>query len=150
MEAGHGMSDSGLDGDARREIGMRLKALGFEPGSVSGRFGPTNRRAIAAWQTSRQLPTTGYLTAPQKLVLETQSEEAYQLALATPSEPSVTSRNVSRRGGGGVRSGEVSEVPVVRQRRVVRGQGGFNAGHVGTALGIMGAMRGGGGMRFGF
>ena len=130
---------------------MRLKALGFEPGGVSGRFGPTNRRAIATWQTSRQLPTTGYLTAAQKLALETQSEEAYQLALATPSEPSVTSRNVSRRGNGGVRSGEVSEVPVVRQRRVVRGHGGgFNAGHVGTALGIMGAMRGGGGMRFGF
>jgi hypothetical protein len=29
-------------------------------------------------------------------------------------------------------SGEVSDAPVVRQRRVLRGQGGFNAGHVGT------------------
>jgi uncharacterized caspase-like protein len=138
----------GLDNDGRREIVTRLKAIGFEPGRLRGKFDPNNRRAIAAWQTSRQLPTTGYFTAAQKLALETQSEEAYQLALTTPTEPSVTTRNVSRHGGG-----RSAEAPVVRQRRVVvrggNGGGGFNAGHLGTALGIMGAMRGGG-MRFGF
>jgi hypothetical protein len=148
----------GLDNETRREINMRLKAIGFDPGGVSGKFGPASRRAIAQWQTSRQLPTTGYLTNAQKVTLETQSEEAYQLALSTPSEPvATTTRNVNRRGGGGsvVRSAESSEAPVVRRRQAVRGGdggGGIDARHVGAALSIMGAMRGGrgGGFRFGF
>jgi peptidoglycan hydrolase-like protein with peptidoglycan-binding domain len=89
-----------LDNEGRREIVMRLKAIRFEPGRLRGKFDPNNRRAIAAWQTSRQLPTTGYFTVAQKLALETQSEEAYQLALTNPTEPTVPTRNVSRHSGG--------------------------------------------------
>jgi uncharacterized caspase-like protein len=148
----------GLDNEGRREINMRLKAIGFDPGTVSGKFGPSSRQAIAKWQTSRQLAATGWLSNAQKIALETQSEEAYQLALSTPSEPAPTvTRNVNRRERTSVRTRTVEqdEAPVVRRRPVVRhdgGGGGVNAAQVGAALAIMGAMRGGrgGGIRFGF
>jgi uncharacterized caspase-like protein len=150
----------GLDNETRRQINMRLKAIGFDPGAVNGKFGPASRRAIAQWQNSRQFPATGYLTSAQKVTLETQSEEAYQLALSTPSEPAPTvTRNVSRRERTSVRTRTVEsdEAPVVRRRQAVRsdgggGGGGINAAQVGAAISILGAMRGGrgGGIRFGF
>jgi peptidoglycan hydrolase-like protein with peptidoglycan-binding domain len=166
----------GLDNGKRREISTRLKAIGFDPGAIDGKFGPTNRSAIAQWQTSRQLAATGYLTGAQKGTLEAQSEEAYQLALSTPKEPVATpSRTVSHRASGGsVRSIAVAkEPPPVRRRKVVerssggddqradarprrqvveRSSGSGNSGGdvgaagIGTALGIMSIV---GGMRGG-
>ncbi len=47
-----------------RLIESRLAQLGFNPGNVDGRFDRDTRRAIARYQTSRNLPSTGYLSEP--------------------------------------------------------------------------------------
>ena len=133
-------------------MGENLDSFKFSELPLGIRPNFSSRRAIASWQTSRQLPTTGFLTSAQKLTLETQSEEAYQLALTTPAESEPTVRNVkqpSRRAGTRVASEEPVAVTRRRAAPVRTGGGGFDARHVGSAIGIMNAFRGGG-FRIGF
>lgn len=47
---------------ARTLIERQLDAMGFEPGRVDGRFDESTRRAIRAYQRSRGLPETGYVS----------------------------------------------------------------------------------------
>lgn len=47
-----------------RLIETRLTQLGFRPGRVDGRIDRDTRSAIARYQTSRNLPATGYLSQP--------------------------------------------------------------------------------------
>ncbi len=47
-----------------RLIESRLDALGFNPGRVDGRFDRDSRRAIARYQSSNGLSSTGYLDEP--------------------------------------------------------------------------------------
>ena len=53
----------------RQHAQIALKALGFATGSTNGTFGSRTREAIAAWQKSRNEPTTGYLTGAQNQAL---------------------------------------------------------------------------------
>ena len=53
----------------RQHAQIALNALGFATGSTNGSFGSRTREAIAAWQKSRNEPTTGYLTGAQNQAL---------------------------------------------------------------------------------
>lgn len=59
----------GLDREARRQVQRDLSILGFDPRGIDGIFGPGTRGAIAAWQTERGFPATGYLGPRQLEVL---------------------------------------------------------------------------------
>lgn len=71
-----------LDAKGRRELQTRLRVAGFQPGKLAANFGPGQRKAIQAWQKSRSIPETGFLTALQATALREQSEPAYQRLLA--------------------------------------------------------------------
>lgn len=62
----------------RRELQARLRVGGFPAGAASNNFGPAQRMAITAWQKSREIPPTGFLTAAQVQALRIQTEAAYQ------------------------------------------------------------------------
>lgn len=66
----------------RVELLARLRAGGFKTGPGKGDFGPSQRKAITDWQKSRGIPQTGFLTAAQIKALRTDTEAAYQRALA--------------------------------------------------------------------
>jgi hypothetical protein len=53
----------------RMHAQVALAALGFDPKGTDGVFGSRSRKAIAAWQQSRNDPPTGYLTATQRQAL---------------------------------------------------------------------------------
>jgi peptidoglycan hydrolase-like protein with peptidoglycan-binding domain len=53
----------------RQHVQIALNALGFATGSTNGSFGSRTREAIAAWQKSRNEPTTGFLTGAQNQAL---------------------------------------------------------------------------------
>lgn len=48
----------------RRLIESRLAGLGYNPGNVDGRFDRNSRRAIAQYQSQRNLSSTGYIDQP--------------------------------------------------------------------------------------
>jgi peptidoglycan hydrolase-like protein with peptidoglycan-binding domain len=48
----------------RRLIESRLASLGFNPGQIDGRFDANTRRAIASYQSQRNLTSTGYIDQP--------------------------------------------------------------------------------------
>ncbi|MCL6508730.1 MAG: peptidoglycan-binding protein [Bryobacteraceae bacterium] len=49
----------GSAGAAVRQLQRRLKALGFNPGNIDGRFGPATEAAVLAFQRSEGLPADG-------------------------------------------------------------------------------------------
>jgi hypothetical protein len=49
----------------------RLKAAGFDPGSIDGVFGPRTKNALRRFQANRGLPTTGVLDEASRQVLLT-------------------------------------------------------------------------------
>jgi peptidoglycan hydrolase-like protein with peptidoglycan-binding domain len=53
----------------RQHAQIALNALGFATGSTNGSFGSRTREAIAAWQKTRNEPTTGFLTGAQNQAL---------------------------------------------------------------------------------
>ena len=55
----------GLSREERRLVQMGLAAAGHSPGSADGVFGPQTRKALRAWQASKELEGTGYLTREQ-------------------------------------------------------------------------------------
>tara|TARA_R110000850_G_scaffold25059_1_gene72686 strand:+ start:87 stop:422 length:336 start_codon:yes stop_codon:yes gene_type:complete len=54
----------GLDNGTRLLIELRLVALGYRPGATDGNFDAATRQAIAAFQRDRNMPETGYISAP--------------------------------------------------------------------------------------
>ena len=48
----------------RRLIESRLAGLGYNPGDIDGRFDRNTRRAIASYQTQRNLTSSGYIDQP--------------------------------------------------------------------------------------
>ena len=56
----------------RRAIQARLRSLGLYTGQIDAVFGPRTRAAIKGFQTSKNLPATGYLTPKQfEMLVET-------------------------------------------------------------------------------
>ncbi|MEM9098117.1 MAG: peptidoglycan-binding domain-containing protein [Pseudomonadota bacterium] len=66
-----------LSAGERRMVQLRLALAGHNPKGVDGVFGPATRAAILAFQTELGVPATGYLDAPLKAILETDTEQAY-------------------------------------------------------------------------
>ncbi len=61
----------------RREIQIRLRLAGFDPGGADGRFGARARESIMAWQAAAAFPPTGFLNATQMEKLIATTAEAY-------------------------------------------------------------------------
>ena len=57
--------DLKLSGEAKRLVQMGLAAAGHDPGPADGVFGGRTRKALRAWQESKELEGTGYLTREQ-------------------------------------------------------------------------------------
>jgi uncharacterized caspase-like protein len=55
----------GLTRQGRSRVQLALTLLGYSTGGADGVLGPKSRAAIAAWQTDRGEPATGYLTTRQ-------------------------------------------------------------------------------------
>jgi serine/threonine protein kinase len=53
----------------RQKLQVALTSLGFDAGGIDGAFGPRSREMIAAWQSKRDDPSTGFVTASQKAAL---------------------------------------------------------------------------------
>lgn len=66
-----------LDRSARREIQVRLRLAGHDPGGVDGVFGPRTRSAVAGWQEANGQPVSGYLNEAQRDRLVGETEAAY-------------------------------------------------------------------------
>ena len=74
-----------LGRDARRAVQRDLTVLGYDTNGVDGIFGQGTRRAIARWQASAGLPTTGYLDARQVARLDAAAVAAAPARVAPPS-----------------------------------------------------------------
>lgn len=61
QQAADGEAGLGLNDITRTMLESRLDALGLQPGAVDGQFDDDTRRAVRRYQTSRDLPVTGYL-----------------------------------------------------------------------------------------
>ena len=76
--------EKGLDlsREERRLVQMGLAAAGHPPGSADGVLGGKTRRALKAWQVSKEVEATGYLTREQSeaLVALGKREEERRLA----------------------------------------------------------------------
>ena len=57
--------DLGLSREDRRLVQMGLASVGHDPGPADGMFGGRTRRALRAWQESKEVEATGYLTKEQ-------------------------------------------------------------------------------------
>ena len=137
----------------RAEAQMRLKALGFNPGSTSGAFGPTTRKAIVKWQQARQKPATGFLTKAQHVALWEESEAGYQKLIAAkpaperrvrsarPQQPQQQQRQPRVAGEPYQQPQPVGRVPVGRQP-VGHVNQGPSMGDVGSFLGGVGGLVG--------
>ena len=123
----------------RIALQQRLKALGFDPGGTTGKFGPGTRTAVANWQKTREIPETGYLTKNQRAALTEQSEVEYQKLLVARPAVERTARPVAPR----VRRPEAYAAQPRQQAAPVPQRGGASLGEVGTFLGGVGSLVGG-------
>lgn len=136
-EAGTAKTETGLKltQNDRIETQQRLRALGFDPGGATGKFGPGTRAALANWQKSREIPETGYMTANQRAALSDQSETDYQKLLAA--RPPVT------RAVRAVAPRPQRQPMMVRQAAPQPARGGASLGEMGAFLGGVGSLVGG-------
>ena len=69
--------EEGLDlsQEVSRLVQMGLAAAGFDPGPADGKIGRRTRGALRAWQESRELEGTGYLTKDQSSELVAMGRE---------------------------------------------------------------------------
>jgi len=73
--------------EKRRLVQMGLAAAGHSPGPVDGMLGGRTRRALQAWQASKELEGTGFLTREQSEALVALGRrEAERLRLAAEAE----------------------------------------------------------------
>ena len=68
----------GQSREERRQVQMGLAAAGQDPGPLDGHFGGKTRRALRAWQASKEVEATGYLTKEQGEVLAALGREEAQ------------------------------------------------------------------------
>ena len=85
----------GLDRASRRQIQLRLRAGGFDPGGADGMFGPRTRAAVRGWQTSRGERATGYLDGPAAEALRSAGASGPAVAaVARPAAASAEQENL--------------------------------------------------------
>jgi peptidoglycan hydrolase-like protein with peptidoglycan-binding domain len=63
----------GLSRSQRIVIQRQLTSIGYPTGTADGLWGTNTRRAIAKWQTTNKLHSTGYVTAQQVQVISQQA-----------------------------------------------------------------------------
>lgn len=64
-----------LGSPERQKVQIGLTAAGFDTRGSDGTLGPRSREMIAAWQKAQGQPATGFLTAPQFLVLQRKADD---------------------------------------------------------------------------
>ncbi len=140
-QAGTAQTEAGINlvQADRTETQHRLRLAGFDVGSPNGKFGPSTRQAIAAWQKSRSTPETGYLTKTQYAALREQTQEAYSNWLSAQSEARSVVQPAPRRAPSQARA---EPQPRSNARPAPR-QGGPSLGEVGQFLGGVGTLVGG-------
>ncbi|WP_430913630.1 caspase family protein [Methylobacterium sp. sgz302541] len=127
----------------RIETQQRLRALGFDPGGASGKFGPGTRRALTNWQKTRQIPESGFLTAAQKAALWAQSETDYQkLVAAKPPAERTVRAAVPRPPRPQPGAAQAAHAPPPQAQPQPQ-RGGASLGEVGNFLGGVGNLVGG-------
>ncbi len=67
--AGKAEAALNLPVDDRKRLQIALTSLGFDTRGSDGNFGPRTREMVAAWQTARRLPPTGFVDANQQKAL---------------------------------------------------------------------------------
>jgi peptidoglycan hydrolase-like protein with peptidoglycan-binding domain len=142
-QAGTAQTEAGISlaQTERVEAQNRLRLAGFDPGSPNGKFGPSTRQAVVAWQKSRSIPETGYLTKMQHAALHEQTQGAYNNWLSTQSEarsigqPQPAARRVQTQA-------RAEPQPRYNSRPAPR-QSGPSLGEVGQFLGGVGSLVGG-------
>ncbi|CAH1660009.1 CASPASE_P20 domain-containing protein [Hyphomicrobiales bacterium] len=133
-----------------RELQTRLRLSGFQPGKPAASFGPAQRKAIQAWQKSRGIPETGFLTAMQATALNAQSEPAYRRLLAEEQKAAAAKKTrkavVDQPEGQGSRSAArtktVDEGEEMYRRDLARERGTAYEGSGTQQRGTAGAYRG--------
>nr|WP_306431195.1 caspase family protein [Rhizobium sp. L1K21] len=98
----------GMSRNDKLDLQLRLTALNFDTKGADGSLGRNSRLAISAWQTSRGIVETGYLTGAQYAALKNQSEpyiaqayrdyEAKKAAQQTRSAKSSSGRKTKSKG----------------------------------------------------
>jgi formylglycine-generating enzyme required for sulfatase activity len=137
-----------LTPDQRRQVQGWLSALGFDPRGVDGQFGPGTRGAIRAYQRSKGVAETGFLSAEVVAALAAdgppalakadearRARDAAQAALAAarpvpaPPTPSVGGAGVYPVGiGRSFRDGDGPEMVVIPPGSFVMGSPASEAG----------------------
>ena len=79
----------GLSAGQRQAVQRDLSRLGFDTRGADGHFGPGTREAVAAYQRSRGMPTTGYLSPPLL-------EQLWQDAQSLPGDSTATTEQPPR------------------------------------------------------
>jgi len=124
----------GLNKQARIDLQLRLRALGYEIGSVDGDIGKRSRNAIGTWQRGNSLVATTYLTGAQYSHLVAQSEP--RMASARVEYEEAQRRNSETRS---VASGPPNNRKQTSGGNKDREAGAFAAGiavgAIGTAIG---------------
>lgn len=132
-----------------RELQTRLRLSGFQPGKPAASFGPAQRKAIQAWQKSRGIPETGFLTAMQATALRAESEPAYRRLIAEEQKAAAekkTRKAVAEpregQGSRSARSKAVDEGEEMYRRDVARERGTAYEGSGTQPRGTAGTYRG--------
>ncbi len=130
----------------RVEAQQRLRALGFDPGGTTGKFGPGTRRALTNWQKTRGIPESGFLTRTQQAALWEQSEADFRkLAAARPAPQPVRTVAPRPRPAPAREEAQAQARPAPQQaqpqQQPQRG-GGASLGEVGNFLGGVGNLVG--------
>ena len=138
----------GMNRTQRREVQTRLNVAGHKVGGADGMFGPRTRAGIVAWQTTRGLPPTGFLSAAQFSALSVQTETAYQAELARYATRSVSTKRTStkRRASTKRRSTKkryTKRRTTTRRRTTKRSSGGCGPGCAAFIGGVAGGVVGG-------
>lgn len=149
-ETGSAASETALNLSAkdRSEAQARLKALGFDPGGTTGKFGPGTRRALTNWQKTHDIPASGFLTQAQKDALWAESEPEYgKLAAASAAAigaAPVVARTLKPAAAPRPQAPRVVAVPAQVVRRpaaqAAPAQRGPSLGEVGNFLGGVGSL----------
>ena len=141
-QAGTAQTEAGLNLSQtdRTEVQHRLRLAGFDAGKPNAKFGPGARQAIGAWQKSRSIPETGYLTKMQNAALREQTQGAYGNWLTAQSEERSIAQPAPRRVQSPAR---VEAQPRYNPRPAPRQSSGPSLGEVGQFLGGVGSIMGG-------
>lgn len=70
-------ADLELSRSARGQIQRRLEIIGYDPKGVDGIFGPNTRDGIAALQSDRGMPATGFLDSDLIAMIEEESQPKF-------------------------------------------------------------------------